>query len=758
MRQSYTNVPTIIALLIFIIAGAGIYTATAGGPQFWRIDNFQEGEKSDLRGLTVEANGSLTLAPTVSEVFDTKQAYIWSVAADGAGNIYLGTGNEGRVYRVDSTGKGALFYQSTEVSVMALATDAAGNIYAGTSPEGKVYRITPGGESKVFFEPKSKYIWGLAFDRQGRLLVATGDRGVLYRVAPDGTGTTLATISQSNLTALRVDEAGNAIVGTDPGGMVVRVTPEGRVFTLFDSDQREIHDLAVGRDGAIYALALAESAGSGASSAAAPASTSAQPAAASFEGNVTVVLSDVQVIDSPAGGAVTAPGAGNSQMKSLLYQIDPNGAAQPLWESREAVAFALSAREDGGLLIGTGQKGRILAIRPDRQSSPTGFTSILANLPEGQVARLIRAGDRLYAASSNLGKLFAIGTSGAAGSGEGMITSKVHDSSHHASWGRLDWTGEGRIEFQTRSGNTADSDQTWSEWSKPITPNDGKESARVSGGRIESQPARYLQWRATLRRAGTDAVPRLREVTISYLPRNLAPRLTTLTALPVGVSLQPAPQQPIEGVTRSLQAEAASITGVVAMPPRRVFQQGAVSLQWQAEDRNSDQLEYSVHYRAASAAEFYPLRTGLRENYLTIESRDLPDGRYVFKVTATDRLSNPASLALVGERETEPIFIDNSPPQVTITPPAINGQQATLNVTATDATSTIRRAEYQLDGGQWLPVFPLDGLADSRQEQFSIRIDLPDSRPHLIAVRLFDANSNIGGAVTTAQSRPPASK
>lgn len=750
----------ILALLTFIIAGAatgvGIFTVTAGGPQFWRIDNFLEIEKSELRGLSVEANGSLTLAPPVSEVFDTKQAYIWSAVADGSGNLFLGTGNEGRVYRVDSSGKGTLFYQSAEVSVMALAVDGAGNLYAGTSPEGKVYRISPGGEAKVFFEPKTKYIWGLAFDRQGRLLVATGEKGVLYRVAPDGTSMTLATVSQANLTALRVDDAGNAIIGTDPGGVVLRITPEGRVFTLFDSEQREIRDLAIGSDGKIFALALAESAGSGAGSAAvAPVPTSAPV----LEGSVTVVLSDVQVIDPPSGGSSPAAGsagsgsAGNSQAKSVLYQIDPNGAAQPLWDSRDAAAFIISAREDGVVLIGTGQKGRILAVRPDRQSSPTGFTSLLAGLPEGQVARLIRAGNRLYAASSNLGKLFAIGTPGVATRAEGTLTSKVHDSSHHASWGRIDWTGEGRIEFQTRSGNTSDPDLTWSEWSKPISS-----GGAGDGGRIESQPARYLQWRATLRREGTDPMPRLREVTVSYLPRNLAPRLTSLAALPVGVSLQPAPQQPLEGVANSLQAEAASITGAISMPPRRVFQQGAVSLQWQAEDRNGDQLEYSIHYRAASSAEYYQLRTGLRENYLTIDSKDLPDGRYVFKVIATDHLSNPTSLALSGERETEPIFIDNTAPEVSIKPPTIDGRQATLAVTATDATSIIRRAEYQVDGGQWIPVFPVDGLADSRQEQFSIRIDLPDQRPHLIAVRLFDANSNIGGGVAQAQARPPASK
>jgi outer membrane protein assembly factor BamB len=258
---------TFLVFLSFISISIWIVSASAGGPIFWRVNTRAEIERGDARGVSIADNGALTLAPALIEVFDTKQAYIWSAAADKAGNIYLGTGHEGRVFKVDPSGKGTLLYKTSELDVMALAVDAQGAVYAGTSPDGKIYRIAPNGEAKVFFEPKTKYIWSLAFDGQGRLLVGTGDKGGIYRVNTDGSGAPFVTTSQTNITALRVASSGAIIAGTDPGGLVLRISPEGKVFTLFDSSQREIRELALGRNDEIYALALAESAGSGATNA-----------------------------------------------------------------------------------------------------------------------------------------------------------------------------------------------------------------------------------------------------------------------------------------------------------------------------------------------------------------------------------------------------------------------------------------------------------------------------------------------------------
>ncbi len=718
---------TLLALFSFSIISLSIFAVSASGPVFWRVNTRAEVEKGDAQGVSIADSGAITLAPSLLEAFDTKQAYIWSAASDAADNIYLGTGHEGRVFKVDVRGKGSLLYKTAELDVTALAVDGKGNVYAGTSPDGKIYRITPAGEAKVFFEPKAKYIWSLAFDAQGRLLAGTGDKGIIYRVNADGTGAPLVNTTQTNITALKVDAAGNIIAGTDPGGLVLRISPEGKAFTLFDSPQREIRDLVIGRNSEIYVLTLADAVGSGGTNAATASGGSAAAPVSDDGGGVIITISDLQVVDS--GGSVTpsSSSSGNSgQTKSALYRLDANGASDTLWDSKEAAAFAIALEADGRAVIGTGQKGRIYSVAAGQK--PT----LLAQSTEAQTSRFVRAGGQLFAASSNLGKLFKVSNETAA---SGTYTSSVRDSNATSAWGRISWVGEGTVELQTRSGNTARPDSTWGDWSAAMTS--------AEGDAIKSQPARYIQWRATLKRGSLP--PRLREVTVSYLPRNIAPKINSINILPAGTALQALPQQPLDG-GGDLSGGEGAVSNVITIPPRRIFQRGAISLQWQAEDRNGDAMEYSVFYRSANSTEYYPLKTGLRDNYFTVDANALPDGRYVFKVTASDAPSNPANLALSDHQETESVEIDNTPPVVTAEAPRVTGNNAEVVFHASDATSIIKRAEYQLDGGQWKSVFPVDGIADSKREEFRVTVQLPDARPHVIAFRAFDANANVGSA------------
>lgn len=736
MRKPFTFTISLCLLSLILVA------AFAGGPVFWRVATRADIERGDAQGVSIADNGALTLAPAFTEVFDTKQAYVWSAASDAAGNVYLGTGHEGRVFKVDASGKGALLYKTGELDVMALAVDRAGNVYAGTSPDGKVYRIAPNGEAKIFFEPKTKYIWSLAFDREGRLLVGTGDKGAIYRVTPDGNGVALVNTTQTNITSLAVDGAGNIIAGTDPGGLVLRISRDGKAFTLLDSPQREVRDLAVGKDGAVYALALSESAGSGASNTT-PATPVAAAAPASVGGDegVTVTISDVQMLDSSSSTATAAGSARSAeQAKSALYRIDPSGVTDVVWDSRDVTAFSVALDDNGHALIGTGQKGRIYSATAGARGVRK--PALLAQSPDAQTSRFVRtAQGQLYAASSNLGKLYRLSGSGTVASG--TYTSAVRDAQSVAMWGRVSWVGGGDVELQTRSGNTASPDSTWSDWSAAYRGADG--------GQITSPRARYIQWRATLKR-GTTA-PTLREVTISYLPRNLAPSINGLTVMPVGVALQAMPQQQPDTGAEQAGLDPAIFGAVAQIPPRKFFQKGAISLQWTAEDRNGDSVEYSVYYRAADGADYYLLKTGLKENFYTVDANALPDGRYVFKIVATDAPSNPGGQALTDEAETEPVEVDNTAPAVTADAPKIEGGNVEVVFHATDATSVIRRAEYQVDGGVWKPVFPADGIADSRREDFRVTVALPDARPHVIALRAFDANANVGSAQAAVKGR-----
>lgn len=149
-------------------------TALAVTPQFW--ENFSQEEllQGTLTRVSLNSDGKLFLAPSYDSVYDTNQPYIFSLVRDKAGNFYVGTGHEGKVFKIDSQGKGSLYYQSKELDIFALALDAADALYVGTSPDGKVYKVTGPNQATEYCNPEDKYIWSMLFDEAGNLFIGTG--------------------------------------------------------------------------------------------------------------------------------------------------------------------------------------------------------------------------------------------------------------------------------------------------------------------------------------------------------------------------------------------------------------------------------------------------------------------------------------------------------------------------------------------------------------------------------------------------------
>jgi WD40 repeat protein len=681
----------------------------ASEPKIWTIDTRAEILKGEARGVSIDENGTITLAPRLVETFKTEQSYVWSSAIDSSGNVYLGTGSDGRIYKVDSSGKGALFYDSSELNVSALAIGKSGEIYAGTSPDGKVYRIDASGNATVFFEPKEKYIWSLAVFADGNLAVGTGENGKIYRVRAanaSAADSLFSDTSETHIISLEADRQGNLYAGTDSGGLVLRFTTDGKPFALLDSSLREIHDLAIGADGSIYALALSESA-------ATPTKTTDANAATQTE---------TQAAEPTAKSRYDLANA-----KSVVYRILPDGGSDVIWNSPTVAAFAVYAHQTGnGVLIGTSDKGRIYNVSND------GRETLVLQSNEGQISTIFASGQNLFATSSNQGKLYRFGSENVA---EGIYESSVLDAKASADWGRIWWRANGNIVLQTRSGNTEKPNETWSDWSASY--------ASPKGAQIASPKAKYLQWRAVLKSSGT-----LNEVNVSYLPRNIAPEILSIQILPTNVGLQSNPPVQIDpNIENSgLDLSAFGLQNP-QIPPRRIYQRGARSLQWTAEDRNGDRLEYDLYYREIGETNFKLLRENLRENFFTIDGSALSDGRYIFKIAAKDTLSNPISQALSGEKLSEPVDIDNSPPTVSaVGSPQVSGDKARVTFDATDAASFLTRAEYSVNGGDWQTVYSEDGISDGASERYTVQVPLTMQGENTITLRVFDVNGNVGSA------------
>lgn len=711
--------------------------ASFGGSAVWQVNTRAEVLRGDARGVSITDNGTIVLAPRLQEVYNTQQSFVWSSAVDAAGNVYLGTGNDGRVFRVAANGQGSLFFDSNELDVTALAVGKDNQIYAATSPDGKVYRIDGNGKAETFFDPADKYIWSLATMPDGSLAVGSGENGKIYLVRSQNAQPETSLLfdsSETHIISLTVDRQSNLIAGTDSNGLVLRISGEGKAFALLDAPLREIHRLSVAPDGSIYALALSETASaSNAGNASGAAGNVVAPAGASVS-SVSVTISD-----DPSSGAQTAPARSRNDLtnaKSAVFRILPDGGYDTVWSSATVTGFSLVANKTGGAFVGTSDKGRIYSVTND------GRETLLLQSNEGQISTLEQTANGFIATSSNGGKLYRFGAEPVA---EGAYESTVRDAKASALWGRIWWRGQAGVELQTRTGNTEKPDVTWSEWSAAYR--------EPTGAQITSPRARFLQWRAVLRNTGAGATASLSEVSVSYLPRNIAPEVLSVQVLPTNVGLQSNVQQQVDpNIENSgLDPQVFGLPANVVAPPRRLYQRGARSLIWTAEDRNGDRLEYAVYYRAANETTFRLLKENLRETFFTIDGAALADGRYVFKIAATDQPENPAGTDLIGERESEPVDIDNTPPAVSAVGAAqIVGDRVRVAFDAADAASRVQKAEISIDGKEWQTVYADDGIADSARERFTIEFPIPPGE-HTVSLRAFDANGNVGSARVTAR-------
>ena len=694
-----------------------------------------------------------------AQVAETSAPFLWTVLSGADGTLWAGTGNEGQVLKIARDGRTSTFFDAGEMEVHALAAAPGGGLFVATSPDGKIYQVAADGTAKTFFDPDDKYIWALAAAPDGALFAATGEKGNIYRITPDGKGSLFYKTNTTNVVALAVDKSGDLIAGTDSPGRVFRIDKNAKAFVLIDSPFKEIHALKLAADGTIYAAAFSGSPG-GEDRSAPTVATTPEPPRAPIP-SVSAEITAITVVDASSGISSGGSPSGSSRARSAkgaIFRIRPNGLWDMVWEATDDWPFDLLIDADGSLLVGTGKEGKIFRLAGDPARA-----TLLARVPARQVTSLIRDGSgRIIAATSNPGKVFSLATTRAA---TGMYDSDVRDAGTVATWGVIRWRGTsrpGEVEIVTRSGNTATPDETWSAWSKAYTASDGE--------RITSPNARYLQWRAMLKSGGAaakpadnssraEAGPVLTSVTTAYLPRNLRPEVTSITVHPPGAVFQrPFSTGELEiagfedntsdGRSPGQSNPSASSTPSAGAPAlgRKVYQKGLQTFVWKAEDENDDRLQYDVFYRREGEAAWKPLKRGLWDAIVVWDTTSVPDGTYYVKVTATDTPSNAPATALVGEFESVSFDIDNTPPVIEVQSATRAGTRATVKFVVRDEQSAVMRVEYSLDASRWRVAYPVDGIPDSRREEFDVTLDDADAARSII-IRVTDAMNNVATAV-----------
>ena len=259
-------------------------------------------------------------------------------------------------------------------------------------------------------------------------------------------------------------------------------------------------------------------------------------------------------------------------------------------------------------------------------------------------------------------------------------------------------------------------------------------------------------------------------VSLAYLPRNVAPVVDAIVLEEPGVRAQgntiistgQAPsvvlKMPPTPNTPGVFVAQTATPPKFEQPPQGFREKGYQSVLWSAHDDNDDELNYSVYYRGENEREWKLLKDKLDQKFYSWDTAAVPDGAYYLKIVATDAPSNPPAVALKAERESERFEVDNTPPVIEkLSADTSNRGDATvvLKFTARDASRSIDRAQYSVDGGDWILIAPANGISDAPEEHYQVSLTFPSTGPatsdreHTIAVRAYDHFENVGSAKTT---------
>ncbi len=696
-----------IALPLALVTAA-ISALPAAGPVFWTVASQVEFLKGTPSGVSIDGAGRLVASPAVTIVHDLAAPQAWSLARGDDGAWYAGTGGDGRVVRGRGTEVATIL--DVEPSAIHAIAVVGPRVYAASSPDGRVHVVEPDGSTRVFFDPAEPYIWAMTADRQGRLWVATGHPATIHRVTPDGASSVVYRPSARHVVSLAVDQAGRVFAGTDQPARLYRFDAGDRPFVVLESPLTEIRGIRPTPDGGVFVAAISATGEPGGDTA--------------VTGSVTITVGGTQTGTSTTTGTPSAAATGR---RSIVYRVDAGGVWDAVWDTTDAI-YDLAVMDDRTVLAATGPEGRVYQIATD------GTVLLLGAVDARQITRLLRDGARTLMLTANPGRVLALGA-GNAGAGPPTYTSPVRDARTLAQWGTVQWDGTGAITLQTRTGNTEIPDDSWSPWSAPAT--------QARGSAVQSPTARFIQWRASF--PATPAV--LTSVTVAYLPRNTRPVVTEITAHPPGVVFQ-RPFSSDEGAIAGLDDAVADArrppggdtNAAPASVGRRMFQRGLQTLQWKAEDADADRLTYTLQYRREGETVWHALRADLGTPLFVWDTSTVADGRYFIRVGATDAPSNTPDRVLAGTRDSDAIEVDNTPPVITL---AVTGLQVTVQVT--DGHSGVHRVDYALGGGAWQEVRPVDGLADSRDERYTLTLPSADAAARLV-VRATDVMQNVTSA------------
>jgi hypothetical protein len=709
------------ALPLLLLTGS----AFAVAPQFWRVRNAEDFLAGDIAGFAVTSRGELRPGPSLKKLASFTDPFVLAQATAPNGDVFFGTGNDGKIYRLRGTELKAI-YTASEPEIYTINFHD-GALYAGTSPNGKIVRVDPeSGKATTFFEPKEAYIWAMQWLPSGDLAVATGVEGKLFRVSASGEGKVIFDSPETHLRSLAVKRDGTLLAGGSAKGRIYEVRPDGGAHALYDSALNEISAMYVDSSGIGWASGV-----SNVLPATAPAKSQQTKPAAQQQTQTTTTTTAEQKPESTPTAEVTFSfdDASSSQSAAQsgsgeLYRINPDGFVEIARKFNGEMIYGISGGANGALLLSTGPQGRVYEMKD-------GEVSLIATVPEKQVVSITGGGNDALITTTNSGAVYRVSNTPAA---TAEFRSAAKDVERFSRFGTYRIEGSdvdaGHIAIAFRSGNTRTPDATWSPWSA---------AKAATEGAVDAPAGRYVQWKLTAPKPAASTV--VDSVVVAFVNRNVAPVIDSLTVQDPAVvyitgSYPPSPQvveatNPDEyGIFTSLEAPRNQND-----PGKKVFRKGFRTVTWRAHDDNNDSLRYAVSFRRKGSANWLRLRENLDETAINFDTSQLPDGTYELRLVASDSVDNPEA-AMSDTKEGVDFQVDNTAPSMTA---AAEGDDVVVRID--DKASPIGKVEYSIDADKWIRLTPADGIADSPHEMYRLKRTAVAGK--FVIVRATDAFFNV---------------
>jgi len=392
----------------------------------------------------------------------------------------------------------------------------------------------------------------------------------------------------------------------------------------------------------------------------------------------------------------------------------------PFWKSDDELVY--SCRYDaasGGILVATGPHGRAYLVRKE-------LASLAASVDE---KRVVLAADDVLVTDSPAAVYRRVPAR------EGEYFSTVKDTGRTSRFGTFRVESAvpkgGALALSFRSGNSSFPDATWSPWTAF--------AAAGAPGKIAAPPGRFLQWKASFRAESPDRSPHLTRVDCAYQNENARPQIEVVVVGSTG-------RDPANAFSTPATDDGSTGEGVFAAAeeksgPPRGEGRGYLVVTWKASDPDGDELVSDVEFRPADGSgSWIPMRRGVRGNSFGFDSRLLPDGRYLFRVTASDRVVNPED-PKSDSTVSDPVVVDNTPPVITLVSSSREKGVPTLRLRVTDALSPLSAVGWSVAAAPWQRASSDDGMTDSRDESYTISL-LPENRGAYVLIRAVDAAGN----------------